>query len=848
APPSPDYMPSLEELEQAPPSPEFVPELVYPKYIADFDPEEDEEDLEEDPADYPANKGDDDDDESSDDNEDDDDDDIEEDKDKEEEEHPASADFVPPPIHLATARMSILSPPLPVSSPPLPASPTYPFGYRATMIRLRAETPSTSYPLPSSTPPSGTPPLLHIPLPTPSPPLLLPSTDCRAGVFEVTLPPQKRLCIALGMRDKVGKSSSAPTTRPTGGFRIDYGFVATLDDEIRRDPERYVGYGVTDTWDDMGTYEIYVRLDNAQDERLLMSDQLNMLCRERRAHARTARLMETDARLSREAWVQSMDVSDTARSKAQLVETLILMRTLQIQVTGLQSQQGPAGGPAQPEVSEEAGNVANALAARDTDRSRNGEDSHDSGMGVRRQAPLARECTYPDYMKCKPLYFKGTEGVIELTYDLTWWNSHVKTIGHDVAHAMTWTNLKKKMTDKYYPRGEIKKLMQLNLQLSRWTRKSVLLLNDRVKTKERKMITNNNNITRGRTLAELMLQGLVRRNLMEDLNLCAQNATITMTVNVLQNVTSATELAIWLVTVGVLQMSTLLTTKGAIGQVRNLLAMNVEPRDISCIGYKSGYLLKRRKVFVVPGVPKRNLSRNGNETLIVHSDGSERGNKTHLYIISCTKTQKYMLKGCPIFLAHVATNETEDKSEKKRLEDVPIVRDFPKVFPEDLSGLPLTRQVEFQIDLIPGAAPVARAPYRLAPSEMKEFFEYVKKIFRRRHSEFDMVIMSSRLCHLNKKEHEEHLKAILESLKKEELYAKFSKCEFWLPKKLCSAPILALTEGSKDFIIYCNALIKGLGVVLMQREKVITYASRQLKIHEKNYTTHDLELGAVVLL
>ncbi|GKA43152.1 reverse transcriptase domain-containing protein, partial [Tanacetum coccineum] len=100
--------------------------------------------------------------------------------------------------------------------------------------------------------------------------------------------------------------------------------------------------------------------------------------------------------------------------------------------------------------------IADALVARDTDRSRNGEDSHDSGTGVRRQAPPARECTYPDFMKCKPLYFKGTEGAVELTYALTWWNSHVKTVGHDVAYAMTWKKLKKKMTDKYCPRGEVK--------------------------------------------------------------------------------------------------------------------------------------------------------------------------------------------------------------------------------------------------------------------------------------------------------------------------------------------------------------------------------------------------------
>ncbi|GKF15007.1 hypothetical protein Tco_0056469, partial [Tanacetum coccineum] len=76
-----------------------------------------------------------------------------------------------------------------------------------------------------------------------------------------------------------------------------------------------------------------------------------------------------------------------------------------------------------------------------------------------------------------------------------------------------------------------------------------------------------------------------------------------------------------------------------------------------------------------------------------------------------------MLKGCPVFLANVITKETKDKSEKKRLEDVPIVQDFPDVFPEDLPGLPPTREVEFQIDLIPGAAHVAQALYRLAPYE-----------------------------------------------------------------------------------------------------------------------------------
>ncbi|GKD95263.1 hypothetical protein Tco_1375100 [Tanacetum coccineum] len=118
----------------------------------------------------------------------------------------------------------------------------------------------------------------------------------------------------------------------------------------------------------------------------------------------------------------------------------------------------------------------------------------------------------------------------------------------------------------------------------------------------------------------------------------------------------------------------------------------------------------------------------GDEVLIVQGDRNGKEKKSKLSIISCTKTQKYIKKGCLIFLAQVRKKETEDKSKEKRLEDVPTVRDFPEVFPEDLPGLPLTRQVKFQIYLVPGAAPVARAPYRLAPSELQELSTQLQEL------------------------------------------------------------------------------------------------------------------------
>ncbi|GKB20018.1 putative reverse transcriptase domain-containing protein [Tanacetum coccineum] len=283
-----------------------------------------------------------------------------------------------------------------------------------------------------------------------------------------------------------------------------------------------------------------------------------------------------------------------------------------------------------------------------------------------------------------------------------------------------------------------------------------------------------------------------------------------------------------------------------------------------------------------------------------------------------------------------------------------------------LKGLPPSRQVEFRIDLVLGVAPVVRAPYRLAPSEMRELSVQLQKLlekgfirsssspwgapvlfvkkkdgsfrmcidyrelnkltvknryplpridnlfnqlqeedipitaFRTRYGHFEFQVMPfgltnapavfmdlmNRVCKpyldkfvivfindilvysKDKEEHGKHLKTILVLLRKERLYANFPSIDAirigqqtrrlptegkgeeeafqTLKQKLCSTPILVLPEGTKDFVVYCDASLKGYGAVLMQREKVISYASRQLKVHEENYTTHDLELGAVI--
>ncbi|GJY38352.1 putative reverse transcriptase domain-containing protein [Tanacetum coccineum] len=353
----------------------------------------------------------------------------------------------------------------------------------------------------------------------------------------------------------------------------------------------------------------------------------------------------------------------------------------------------------------------------------------------------------------------------------------------------------------------------------------------------------------------------------------------------------------------------------------------------------------------------------GNKTLTVESDKG----MSRLKVISCIKARKYIERGCHLFLAHV----TEKKPKEKRLEDMPVICNFPEVFPDDLPGLPPSRELSVQLQellekvfihpsSLPWGAPVLFVKKKDGSFRMCIDYRELKKltvknryplprindlfdqlqgssvyskidlrsgyhqlcikeedipiiVFRTRYGHFEFQVMPfgltntpavsmdimNRVCkpYLDKfvivfiddilvyskdeEEHGKHLKINLELLKKERLYAKFSRCDFWLDsvqflghvidrngvhltqkdkkyewgkeekeafqtlkQKLCSAPILALPKGMKDFVVYCDASLKGYGTVLMQREKVIAYASQQLKVNEENYTTHDLELGA----
>nr|GEZ71747.1 putative reverse transcriptase domain-containing protein [Tanacetum cinerariifolium] len=604
--------------------------------------------------------------------------------------------------------------------------------------------------------------------------------------------------------------------------------------------------------------------------------------------------------------------------------------------------------------------IAAALAKHDADRSRNGDNSNDSGTDRKMQMTTPRECSYTNFLKCQPMSFQGTEGVVGLTR----WKclDMVKFL-----HEGCWTrcclcnamgSLEKNDHRQILPEGMfpeestkveryigglpdmihgcVKALkpqsMQEAIEFATEMMDKKMLTHAECQAEQKRKFddtsrntqhqqqppkrnnftnckkighlahdckgrpaaannnqnnnNNNNNqkargaTTRGSTCYECGVLGHYKSDFPKLKNGNQENragngnavarayAVGTARTNPNSNVVTGTFLlnsryASVLFDTGADRSFVSTTFSSLIDIIPTTLDHGLDVK-LADVKYHAIIVYDEKLVRVPFGE-------------IFHGDRSINGHESRLNIISCTKTQRYLLKGCPIFLAHVTTKQAEDKSKEKRLEDVPVVQDFLEVFPEDFSGIPPTRQVEFQIDLVLGAAPVARAPYRLAPSEMKEFSDqpieladkgfirpsfspwearvlFVKKkdgsfrmcfdywelnkltvknryplpriddlvreedisktAFKTRYGHYEFQDMSfgltntpavfmdlmNRVCKpyldkfiivfiddiliysKNKQEHEEHLKLILKLLKKEQLYAKFSKCEFWIPK------------------------------------------------------------------
>ncbi|GJR80314.1 putative reverse transcriptase domain-containing protein [Tanacetum coccineum] len=292
--------------------------------------------------------------------------------------------------------------------------------------------------------------------------------------------------------------------------------------------------------------------------------------------------------------------------------------------------------------------VTAALAARDA--TQNGDDSHTSGTGVRRPVQVARECTYPDFLKCQPLNFKGTEGVVGLTQwfekmesvysisnctvacqvkfatctlqgnALTWWNSHVKTTTPEAAHAMPWRTLKKMMTDKYCPRGEIKKL-----EFEMWNLK----------------VKGNDVVAYSQRFQELAL--MCDRMFPEEIDQVEKYVgglpdTIHGSVMALtKNYTDAIEFAT--------QLMTRITNTWAERHARQ--------------------------------------QKKSDDTRQEQPDISNRKKRDNHWNSVFRRKRDVTLS-----LANITASKDKDKSKGKRLEDVAIVQEFPKVFPEDLPGIP----------------------------------------------------------------------------------------------------------------------------------------------------------------
>ncbi|GJW19021.1 putative reverse transcriptase domain-containing protein [Tanacetum coccineum] len=524
----------------------------------------------------------------------------------------------------------------------------------------------------------------------------------------------------------------------------------------------------------------------------------------------------------------------------------------------------PASTPVTDAQLRELIGVTAVLVERDTDRSRNGNDRHDSGTGRRRQASTVCECTYTDLLKCQPMNFKDTEGVFELTQ----W-----AVRHDVAYAMPWKTLKKMMTDKYCPRELVLMCDRMFPKESDVVEKYAGGLPD--------MIHGSVKASKPKTMQEAIefATELIDKKILTITECQAENKRKfedTSRNNQNQQQPFKRNNVAWAYTAGPGEKKQYGGSKPLCPKCNYHHNGPCAPKFTNC--KKIGHLDHDSQGHFKSDCPKLkngnqgNRAGNGNvvarayavgtvETnpnsnvvtgtfllnncyaLILFDTGADRNFvstafSTLIDIIPTTLDHSYdveladgrIIWRYPIFLAHVTTKKEEDKSKEKRLKDVPIVQDFHEVFPKDLLGIPPTRQVEFQIDLMTGAAPVKKdgsfrmcIDYReLSKLKVKNgyplpriddlfnqlqgssvyskidlrsvmpfgltnapavFMDLMNRVCKPYLDKFEIILIDDILIYSkNKQEHEEHLKLILELLKKGQLYAKFSKCEFWIPR------------------------------------------------------------------
>nr|GEW12844.1 retrovirus-related Pol polyprotein from transposon 17.6 [Tanacetum cinerariifolium] len=492
-------------------------------------------------------------------------------------------------------------------------------------------------------------------------------------------------------------------------------------------------------------------------------------------------------------------------------------------------------------------------------------------------SPMARECSFTGFIKCGPTQFHGTEGAVGI----------VATLGHEVANGRPWTEVKQMMTGEFCPTEEVQRLedelrhLKLrDMNIAAYTERFnelALLCPDAVPNEKKKV--------------ELYIKGLpeIIKGETTSSRPATRNEAVRMTHVLME------------------QKIQVKNERIAKGIKRK---MGHKTKDCRSKNVASGATVQpnvvcyecEEKGHKSRACPKKADRRGGNMQgqAYVIRNAELKLNLSYEVELADRKvvSTNSVLRGCTLnLLDHLFD-----------IDLIPIeLGTFDVIVGMDwlverdaliVRGLPPPRQVEFKIELIPGAAPVACAPYRLAPSELKEFSDQLKELsekgfIRLSSSPWGASVLfvkkkdgSSRMCIDHQERNKLTVKNRYPLLRIDDLFdqlqgssvyskidlrngvhvdlAKVEAIRNWfapttptegmeeeeafqtLKQKLCSAPILALPEGTENFIVYCDTSLKGFGAVLMQREKVISYASRQLKKHEENYTTHDLELGAVV--